>query len=207
VPVRAALETASHVDQRRRALTGEVTAVTVLNLCLYSGEGYDSVLKHTFGALPGALAPGGRVPTGPALSQARVRLGDEPVRVLFEHTARTGPGTASWKFPQVKDSKVFGLEVSATDGTTLDLPWEGTVGTEFATPSGGKHPQAQRGSRARSGAGRGPSPFFLGEVCREALLQPGVAELVDGAGPAEHPAVVGVVEKGHEPPGQFPAQC
>nr|WP_275408977.1 transposase domain-containing protein [Sphaerimonospora thailandensis] len=40
--VHAALREAGHSDKRRRTLTGEVTAMTVMNLCLYSGEGYDA---------------------------------------------------------------------------------------------------------------------------------------------------------------------
>ena len=39
--IMTALERAGHVDQRRRDLPGEATTMTVLNLCLYSGEGYD----------------------------------------------------------------------------------------------------------------------------------------------------------------------
>jgi hypothetical protein len=59
--IAAALEGAGHVDARRRDLPGEVTAVAVLNLCLYSGEGYDTVLKRTFGQLPGNPARPGAV--------------------------------------------------------------------------------------------------------------------------------------------------
>jgi hypothetical protein len=35
-------------------------------------------------------------------------------------------------------------------------------------------------------------------------LESGVAELVDRAGLAEHPATVGVVEEGHQPQWQLP---
>lgn len=45
-----ALRAAGHVDRRRRDLPGEVTMVAVLNLALYSGEGYDAVLARTVSA-------------------------------------------------------------------------------------------------------------------------------------------------------------
>src|SRR6266536_3345057 len=66
--VRAALASEGHVDARRRVLTGEVTVAAVLGLCLFSGEGYDSVLARV---VP-AVAPGAAVPTASALSQARM---------------------------------------------------------------------------------------------------------------------------------------
>src|SRR6266566_363960 len=87
--VESAVARAGHVDRRRRVLTGEVTVQVILGLCLFVGEGYDSVLARVLPRLPGALAPGGPVPTGSALSQARTRLvgHGEPMRELFEATA------------------------------------------------------------------------------------------------------------------------
>src|SRR6266545_4201006 len=40
--VGVALAQAGHVDGRRRVLTGMVTVLTVLGLCLFRSEGYDS---------------------------------------------------------------------------------------------------------------------------------------------------------------------
>src|SRR6266568_621293 len=79
----AALASEGHVDARRRMLTGEVTVAAVLGLCLFSGEGYDSVLARV---VP-AVAPGAAVPTASALSQARTRLSGQPLKALFEATA------------------------------------------------------------------------------------------------------------------------
>ena len=56
-----------------RVLTAKMTVVCVLVACLFPGAGYDSVLATAFG-LPGLnLKPGAGTPTGPALSQARMR--------------------------------------------------------------------------------------------------------------------------------------
>src|SRR6266567_3404504 len=95
--VESAVARAGHVDRRRRVLTGEVTVQVILGLCLFVGEGYDSVLARVLPRLPGVLAPGGPVPTGSALSQARTRLvgHGEPMRELFEATAAVAePATA-----------------------------------------------------------------------------------------------------------------
>jgi len=73
--IRAALAAEGHVDARRRMLPGEVTVTAVLGLCLFSGEGYDSVLSRV---VP-AVAPGAAVPTASALSQARARLSGQPL--------------------------------------------------------------------------------------------------------------------------------
>ncbi|MGI5485423.1 transposase domain-containing protein [Microtetraspora malaysiensis] len=66
-----AVHRSGHADQRRRTLTGEAIATTLLNLAMHSDEGYDSVLARTMAQLPGPRPPGEQTPTGSALSQAR----------------------------------------------------------------------------------------------------------------------------------------
>jgi hypothetical protein len=180
----AALAAAGHVDVRRRVLTGETTVLSILGLCLYGGEGYDSVLARVLPAVPGALTPGGTVPTGSALSQARARLPagpeGEPVRRLFEATAATDdqapPGGAA-----------FGLELTAFDGTVFDLAASREIATVFATPSGGRFPQARlvtlvscgtRRVRAAALGSCGDSEQALVDGLRGALA-PGTLNLAD----------------------------
>src|SRR6266581_109337 len=108
--------------------------------CLADGDVVESavVLAGVLPRLPGALAPGGPVPTGSALSQARTRLvgHGEPMRELFEATAAVAePATAG--------STAFGLVLTAFDGTVGDLAATGEVEAQFAVPSGGRHPQAR----------------------------------------------------------------
>jgi hypothetical protein len=62
-----------------------------------------------------------RVPTSSALSQSRVRLGGTPMQALFEHITHTGSGTESCEFSHT-GSTAFGVKVSATNGSALDLP-------------------------------------------------------------------------------------
>ena len=145
--VRAALAAEGHADTRRRVLTGEVTVTTVLGLCLFSGEGYDSVLSRV---IP-ALAPGAGVPTASALSQARARLEGQPTKALFEATASRlaampapgGPPTAAGSAAGAAGATAFGLELTGFDGTCLDLAATDEIAEQFAVPSGGSYPQAR----------------------------------------------------------------
>lgn len=161
-----ALERAGHAEVRRQVLTGEVTALVVLGGCLYSGEGYDSVLARVVPAAA-VRAPGAKVPTSSALCQARARLGEAPMRALFELTAasplapgqtapdgdvpdgdvpggeapgRAVPGHAG---PAQAGARAFGLEVVAVDGTVWDLAASPAIGAGHPTPRGGRHPQAR----------------------------------------------------------------
>src|SRR6266508_3398950 len=126
--VGVALAQAGHVDGRRRVLTGMVTVLTVLGLCLFRSEGYDSVLARVLPLLPGVLAPGAPVPTASALSQARTRLHGDVLGTLFAATAGAGndagaPGV-TW----------LGLELTVFDGTVVDLAATPEIAAEFAVP-------------------------------------------------------------------------
>jgi hypothetical protein len=149
----------------------------VLGLCLFSGEGYDSVLSRV---VP-ALAPGAQVPTASALSQARARLAGQPVRALFEAAAGRRPAAA------VPGAEAFGLELTAVDGTCVDLAATEDNGTQFAVPSGGRHPQARlvtlascgtRGIRAAAVGSYAASEQTLFDQLVPAL-QPGTLNLAD----------------------------
>ena len=76
-----------------------------------------------------------RCPTGPALSQARARLGEQPARRAFELDA------ARDDVPLAAGGTAFGLELVIFDGTTLDLFNCPELAAEFGVPEGGKHPK------------------------------------------------------------------
>ena len=123
-----ALEEAPGARRYDSALNAKMTLVCVLVGCLFPGEGYDRVLARAFG-LPGLRFRPGRVPTASALSQARERLGEHAVRRLFEIDAGTGDAelglTALW----------HGLEVTAIDGTTMELDRSDALACEFGSSS------------------------------------------------------------------------
>ena len=139
--VGAALAAAGYVEKRRRVLTGAVTTVLVLGLCLFAGEGSASVLGRLWPLLTSfnpAVVMGGPV-SAVALSQARARLPPGVLRAVFEAAARAGTGWAG----QTPGLRVFGLVVTAVDGTVFDLAATPAVGERFATPSAGRFPQAR----------------------------------------------------------------
>ncbi|MBT8224400.1 MAG: IS4 family transposase [Dactylosporangium sp.] len=130
----AGLAAAGHVDRRRRVFTGAVTVAAVLGLCLFRGESQDLVIARVLADMPRVRVEGR--PSGAALSKARVRLADDAMRVVFERsaTAMPEPGVECY---------AFDLLVTAFDGTVFDLAATAEMDAGFATPSGGRFPQAR----------------------------------------------------------------
>jgi hypothetical protein len=126
---------AGHGHRLERALGAAMTLLCVITACLFTGQGYDLVLARVF-RMPGTrVRPGTPVPTGAALSQARARLGEDPVRRAFELDAARGD------VPLAAGGTAFGLELVIFDGTTLDLFACPGLAAEFGVPEGGTHPK------------------------------------------------------------------
>jgi hypothetical protein len=122
---------------RRCSLSAQVTAVLVLGLCLFSGQGCAFVLARLWPLLTGwnpALMMCPQV-TGAAVSKARVRLPAAVLRAIFE--AGAAPG--AWQGAV----RVFGRVLVAVDGTVLDLARGGSNPERFTIPTGGRFPQAR----------------------------------------------------------------
>ena len=136
-----ALRVAPTAHRYDRVLTAKMTVICVLVACLFPGAGYDAVLATAFG-LPGLKRkPGAGIPTGPAFSQARKLLGEQAMKKVFEldaavPDAELGIGLL-WK----------GLEVTAIDGTTMELNRSDVLDGEFGTPAE-RAPAAAAGGRA-----------------------------------------------------------
>ena len=117
-----------------RVLTAKMTVVCVLVACLFPGAGYDAVLATAFG-LPGLRSgPGAEIPSGSAFSQARKLLGEQVMQRLFELDAAVPDADLGiglrWK----------GLEVTAIDGTTMELARNDVLEDGFGTPADGARP-------------------------------------------------------------------
>ena len=124
-----------HGCRLERALTAEMTMLCLVAGALFPGQGYDLILGRAF-SMPGTrVRPGTPVPTGPAFSQARTRLGEQPTRRAFELDA------ARDDVPLAAGGTAFGLELVIFDGTTLDLFNCPELAAEFGVPEGGKHPK------------------------------------------------------------------
>ncbi|MDG4827811.1 IS4 family transposase [Solwaraspora sp. WMMD1047] len=120
---------ATGVTQRRvRLLPARVVVLFVLAMCLFSTDGYRQVWRLLVSGWP-ALA---RItPTTSAFSQARQRLGEAPLRYLFERVAgaRGEPG-----MPGVF---VAGRRVVAWDGTKLQTADSPANEAAFGRDAGG----------------------------------------------------------------------
>jgi hypothetical protein len=105
-------------EKRSRLLPARVVVYYVLALCLFCEDGYEEVMRKLVNGLRFLRTgrDGGRVPSTGAISQARGRLGEDPVRVLFERVAvpMAEPGT--------KGAWFHGWRVMAVDGVMLDVP-------------------------------------------------------------------------------------
>jgi hypothetical protein len=143
-----ALQEAAHGHAYDRTLTGKMTVICVLVACLFPGAGYDTALAAAFG-LPGLnLKPGTGVPTGPAFSKARTLLGDQVMKCLFELDAARGDADLGierlWK----------GLEVTALDGTTMELFRNDVLAAVFGVPADGARPLLRIAAHVRAATRR-----------------------------------------------------
>src|SRR5262245_4302490 len=86
--VDTAIASTDRGEVRNRLLPARVTVYYVLAMCLFSGQGYEEVMRLLVGGLEW-LSRWRRVWTVPstaAIAKARARLGAEPLRVLFQAT-------------------------------------------------------------------------------------------------------------------------
>ena len=164
-----------------RALNAKMTVICVLVACLFPGSGYDSVLATAFG-LPGLRRPpGAGVPTGAAFSQARKLLGEQVMKRLFELDAAVPDADLGigllWK----------GLEVTAIDGTTMELGRNGVLEEEFGTPADGARPLLRVTAHVRTSTfrwiGAAVGGYHDGENALadglEGSFRPGILNLAD----------------------------
>jgi hypothetical protein len=124
---------------RARMLTPRVTLYFVLGLCLFSGTSYTGVFLQVAAGL-GVLAP-----ATAALSAARARLGEQPLKALFFLLCSPlTPRAEPW-------SHVCGLLAVAWDGTGITVADTEANAAAFGRPAAG-------------GKKKGPPPAPLARV-------------------------------------------
>src|SRR3954463_13144869 len=130
---------AGATQRRARLLPARAGGYFVLALCPFRGAeaaappGYRAVARSVTNGLrqlPHEL----RVPSSPALSRARQRLGAEPLRLLFDRLR--GPRAA----PAPPGAFAFGRLV-VWDGTGIDAPASAVNAAECGRAGGAGHPQ------------------------------------------------------------------
>jgi hypothetical protein len=122
-------------EKRQRLLPARVVVYFVLGLCLFSGAdsmgppGYRSVMRSLTNGLRHLYALA--LPSSPALTRARQRLGSKPLELLFDlrRGALAAAGTPG--------AFAFGLRLVAWDGTGLDAADTPANAREFGVTQGG----------------------------------------------------------------------
>ena len=118
-------------EQRKRLLPARLVVYYVMALALFASEGYEEVMRQLVAGLAWTTRWCGtwRVPSSPAISKARARLGAGVLAALFDRVCVpvAAPGTAgafyrSWR-------------LVAVDGTTFDTPDEAENTARFGKPS------------------------------------------------------------------------
>lgn len=173
-------------EQRRRLLPARVVVYYVLALCLFFDDGYEEVMRRLVGGLQfmSSWSTQWNVPTTGALSQARQRLGAEPLRLLFERVAvpmaRAGtPG--AW---------LGGRRLMAIDGFVLEVADTASNEAESGRSGSGKYtpfPQVRVVGLGECGTHAIVAAAFAGfraperELARQlfASMQPGMLVLAD----------------------------
>jgi hypothetical protein len=172
-----------HAHRIERALTAEMTMLCLVTGALFPGQGYDMILARAF-SMPGIrVRPGTPVPAGPALSQARARLGEQPARRAFELDA------ARDDVPLTAGGTAFGLELVIFDGTTLDLFNCPELAAEFGVPQGGKHPKLRLVALLQAGTMRWKAAAIGG-------YHDGENALADQLGDALRPGQLSLADRG-----------
>lgn len=98
---------------RRRRLPAEQVVWLVLGMALHRNRPIDEVVSKLDLALPG---PRGVTPAPSAVVKARQRLGEEPMRWLFERCSE------KWAHESARHHAWRGLAVYGVDGTTIRIP-------------------------------------------------------------------------------------
>jgi hypothetical protein len=118
-------------EQRSRLLPARLVVYYVMALALFASDGYEEVMRQLVAGLAWTTRWRGtwQVPSSPAISKARTRLGPAVLAALFDRVCVpvATPDTAgafyrSWR-------------LVAVDGTTFDAPDEAANTARFGKPS------------------------------------------------------------------------
>ncbi len=169
--IEEALEATGTATIRRRRLPAEQVVWLVLGMALYRDWSISRVVSHLHLALPGESGRG-VVPS--ASVQARARLGDEPMRWLFERCAQ------AWAHRSADRHRYRGLALYGVDGTSVRTLDSAENRAHFGGQSGGRgasgYPQARvvtlMALRSHLLAAARFAPYAVGETTLAAELWP-----------------------------------
>lgn len=131
--IQAALEATGTATLRRRRLPAEQVIWLVLGMALFRDRCIVEVAESLDIALPGRRGP---TVAPSAVSQARTRLGEEPMKWLFEICAQ------HWAHASADKYRWNGLALYGVDGTTLRVPDSDKNREHFGSAGGGPRGQS-----------------------------------------------------------------
>jgi hypothetical protein len=136
--VEEVLDETGRRERRRRLLPAHVMVRFCMAMCLFYDDDYEEVMRKLVESLKdmGSWDDGWQVPTISAITQARGRLGEEPLRVLFERVAVPAAGRGT------KGAWLGSRRLMAVDGFMLDVPDEEENKAEFGRLASGKNASA-----------------------------------------------------------------
>lgn len=125
-------------EQRTRLLPAHVMVRFCLAMCLFFDDDYEEVMRKLVGSLKSmrSWSDRWRVPTTSAITQARQRLGREPLRLLFERVAEPVARRGT------RGAWLWARRVMSIDGFLLDVPDTDENLEEFGRRNNGGHPGA-----------------------------------------------------------------
>jgi hypothetical protein len=125
-----ALEATGTATLRRRRLPAEQVVWLVLGMALYRHRPIDDLVNRLDLALPGS---GHSSVAKSAVAQARARLGDEPMKWLFERCS------SKWGHESARRHEWRGLALYGVDGTTIRVPDSPENRAHFGSQKGRDH--------------------------------------------------------------------
>ncbi|MFF0228647.1 IS4 family transposase [Streptomyces sp. NPDC004629] len=185
-----AVEEAGAREERTRSLPSTLMVYFTLAMWLFTGQGYALVLREMVENIPRRAGERWRAANAGSLAVARRRLGQAPLRLLFDKVAgacgtAATPGTF-WR----------GMRLLSMDGTLLDVPDSDANAAAYTRSSNGSrpapYPQVRLLALAECGTlsllGAVFDSFAVGErtLARRLLplLKPGVLLMADRGFPA-----------------------
>ena len=179
--VHSVLSATNRASVRQRDLPAQVVVYYVIALALYMESSYREVLRCLLEGVQWLLDPSVSVKVAgkSGISQARTRLGWEPLRQL--HDEVVGPIAG----PVTKGAWYAGLRLVSLDGSTLDVADEAANDAAFGRPGASRgssaYPQLRFVSLVENGThvlfGSQMAPYGTGEVT---LAKPVLASLRAG---------------------------
>ncbi len=185
--VDAILRQTGRAGQRQRDLPGSLVVYYVIALALYMQVSYREVLRCLLEGVQWLLGPSVslRITGKSGISQARARLGSEPMRLLYEQTV------GSVALPRTRGAWYRDWRLVSLDGSTLAVPDTDENSATFGHTRSNYGPSAlpllrfvalvENGTHVLFGARQGPCTVSEVTLAHEVLpnLQPGMLCLAD----------------------------